>query len=171
MDSKTKGRKHNNWVTSLICVVSKSGSWIFCPAAQRCVHLYGRGGAPMCLRRSCELHVGKQQKTTTTTTNLATPVQRQAGVFCSPRTPQAYTALVSWGVLCLQTPPDAWLHGTDTAPSGSSPPPRRGRRILGVLTERRSRRQTAGPERRAERWRRASVAAPFLPLWPRWGWV
>lgn len=47
---------------------------------------------------------------------------------------QPYIALVSWEVPCLQTRPDAWLHGTDTAPSGSSPPPRRGRRILGVLT-------------------------------------
>lgn len=51
-------------------------------------------------------------------------------------------ALVSWAVLRLLTGLDAWLHGTDTAPSGSSPPPRRGRKSQGAPT-----------------W------------WPQWGWV
>lgn len=49
---------------------------------------------------------------------------------------ETYIALVSWVVRCLPTELDAWLHGTDTAPSGSSLPPRRGRRSQGVLTGR-----------------------------------
>lgn len=130
---------HNNQVTSLMCVVSKSGSWIFCPTAERCMCLHG-GGAPMCLHQSCELHDGKQTKPT----SLG---YRCSQVYSStwswkPEAPepdcclthQPYIALVSWELPCLQTRPDAWLHGTDTAPSGSSPPPRRGRRTLGVLT-------------------------------------
>lgn len=94
----------------------------------------------MCLHQSCELHDGKQTKPTALG-------YRCSQVYSStwswkPEAPepdcclthQPYIALVSWELPCLQTRPDAWLHGTDTAPSGSSPPPRRGRRTLGVLT-------------------------------------
>lgn len=124
-----------------MCVVSKSGSWIFWPTAERCMCLCGCG-APMCLHRSCELHDGKQTKTTECScrrSQVYSPAW--SSLCCLPHRP--YIALVSWEVLRLQTRPDAWLHGTDTAPSGSSPPPRRGRRILGVLTGTRT--ESQGP--------------------------
>lgn len=47
---------------------------------------------------------------------------------------RTYIALVSWVLRRLLTGPDAWLRGTDTAPSGSSPPPHRGHRSQGVPT-------------------------------------
>lgn len=156
-----------------MCVVSKSSSWVLCPAAGRCMRPRGLRSSYV---SASILWAARQKNNLMKLQVLAGRLFRWESL--TPGNPdrcpahRPYIALVSWEVPCLRTRPDAWLHGTDTAPSGSSPPPRRGRRILGVLTGTKTASQEPAAAGRAARATCICDDALFLlPLWPRWGWA